>query len=116
MRSSKNILAAISWLSRGPRAGFARYLTATRFYGVDTAKLYFTILASKTDARRMKDFMAADYAPEELRVVDDAVYVLYDTRYNDSKVNNNFIERKLGVAATTRNFNTMSKLVELLRE
>jgi uncharacterized protein (DUF1697 family) len=94
---------------------FRAILERNPFVGVDTSKLYFTILASKPDARRLKDFLAADYAPDEVRVVGDVVYVLYDTRYSDSKVNNNFIERKLGVSATTRNFNTMSKLVELSR-
>jgi uncharacterized protein (DUF1697 family) len=35
------------------------------------------------------------------------------SKYSDLKANNNFIERKLKVAATTRNFNTMSKLIAL---
>jgi uncharacterized protein YdeI (YjbR/CyaY-like superfamily) len=35
----------------------------------------------------------------------------FATRYSDSKFNNNFFERKLKVAATTRNFNTMTKLL-----
>lgn len=30
-----------------------------------------------------------------------------------SKLSNNFLERKLGVSATTRNFNTMSRLVAM---
>lgn len=40
-------------------------------------------------------------------------YVLCATKYSDLKANNNFIERKLKVAATTRNFNTISKLIAL---
>lgn len=43
-------------------------------------------------------------------------YVLCATKYSDLKVNNNFIERKLRVAATTRNYNTVSKIAELGRE
>lgn len=31
----------------------------------------------------------------------------------DSRFNNNYFERKLKVTATTRNFNTMTKLVKL---
>ncbi len=48
-----------------------------------------------------------------MRIVGDAIYTLCATKYSDSKFNNGFFERKLHVAATTRNFNTMTKLVEL---
>ena len=37
-------------------------------------------------------------------------------KYSDVKANNNFIEKKLKLAATTRNFNTISKLVALGNE
>ncbi|HEX3051888.1 MAG TPA: hypothetical protein VHP83_14610 [Aggregatilineaceae bacterium] len=33
--------------------------------------------------------------------------------YGQSKLNNNFLEKKLGVVATTRNTNTMTKLLAL---
>lgn len=35
------------------------------------------------------------------------------TRLSDSKFTNNFFEKKLKIASTTRNFNTMTRLVEL---
>jgi hypothetical protein len=43
----------------------------------------------------------------------DTVYVLVATQCSDFKANNNFIERKLRVAATTQIYRTISKLVEL---
>ncbi len=48
-----------------------------------------------------------------MRVLDDTVYILCATKYADIKVNNTFIERKLQVAATTRVYNTVKKLVAL---
>ena len=33
-----------------------------------------------------------------------------------SKLGNNFLEKKLKIIATTRNFNTLSKLVAMARE
>jgi uncharacterized protein (DUF1697 family) len=44
------------------------------------------------------------------------VYVLYATRYSDSKLNNNAMERKLKVSATTRVYNTVANLVRLAKE
>ena len=45
--------------------------------------------------------------------VDDMLYTLYATKLSDSKFHKNVYERRLKIAATTRNFNTMTKLVEL---
>ncbi|MBV6450165.1 MAG: hypothetical protein MHPDNHAH_00886 [Anaerolineales bacterium] len=33
--------------------------------------------------------------------------------YGSGKLSNNYLEKKLGVAATTRNFNTLTKLIEM---
>lgn len=46
-------------------------------------------------------------------MVDDTIYTRYATKHSDSRFTNNFFERRLKVAATTRNFNTMSRLVDL---
>lgn len=62
---------------------------------------------------RLADLLATDWSPDEVRIVGDAIYTLCATKYSDSKFNNDFFERKLHVAATTRNFNTMTRLVAL---
>lgn len=43
----------------------------------------------------------------------DIVYIKYKTKYSDSKLNNNFLEKQLKTIATTRNFNTIIKLIAL---
>ena len=43
----------------------------------------------------------------------NAIYTCYAAKHSDSKFNNNYFERKLKVTMTTRNLNTMNKLVEL---
>jgi uncharacterized protein (DUF1697 family) len=82
----------------------------------DTTKLYFTLLATKPDARLVEEFLAPGYSPDQVKVIGDVVYVLTATQYSDLKANNNFIERKLRVAATIRVYNTVSRLVELSAE
>jgi uncharacterized protein (DUF1697 family) len=93
--------------------GFRNILAHHPFENVDTTKLYFTLLASEPEARLVEEFLAPGYSPDRVTVVGDVVYVLCATRYSDLKANNNYIERKLRVSGTTRNFNTMSRLVEL---
>ncbi|MCB5362330.1 DUF1697 domain-containing protein [Pusillimonas sp. CC-YST705] len=79
----------------------------------DPAKLYFTLLEASPDDALLQSFHALSHAPDQVSVLGDVAYVLCATKYSNLKANNNFIERKLHVAATTRNFNTMSKLLAL---
>jgi uncharacterized protein (DUF1697 family) len=92
---------------------FRSVLDRNPFAGADAPRLYFSLLASQPDPDRLADFLATDWSPDEVRIIDNAVYTQYATKHSDSKFTNNFFERKLKVAATTRNFNTMTKLVEL---
>ncbi|MGI8765485.1 MAG: DUF1697 domain-containing protein [Gemmatimonadaceae bacterium] len=94
-------------------AEFRRVLERNPFTDADTSRLYFTLLGSLPEAARRAEFASTDWSPENVRVTDDAIYTLYATRYSDSKLNNSTIERRLRVKATTRNFNTTSRLVEL---
>lgn len=92
---------------------FRDVLRRNPFAHADTSRLYFSLLASPPAPDRLADFLATDWSPDQVRIIGDAVYTRYATKHSDSKFNNGFFERKLYVAATTRNFNTMTKLVEL---
>ena len=85
------------------------------FVNVDTARVYFTVLASPPDSVQLKNFLSTDFSPEKIQVIGDTIYTLYNTKYSDSKFTNNFFENKLKIKATTRNFNTMNQLVELAK-
>lgn len=46
----------------------------------------------------------------------DTAYMYIPDTYGRGKLSNNFLEKKLGVAATTRNANTLRKMVEMAEE
>lgn len=94
-------------------AYFKQVLENNPFQGADPARLYFTLLASRPEAALLDAFHGLGHAPDQVQVVGDMAYVLCATKYSDLKANNNFIERKLKVSATTRNFNTLTKLIAL---
>lgn len=50
---------------------------------------------------------------DEFHVKGLTVYLLIHKNYGESKFSNNFIEKKLGVSATTRNWETVNKLIQL---
>jgi uncharacterized protein (DUF1697 family) len=82
---------------------------------VDTARVYFTLLASPPNVTQLKIFLSTGFSPEKIRVTGDTIYTLYNTKYSDSKFTNNYFENKLKIKATTRNFNTMNQLVEMAK-
>ena len=73
----------------------------------------FTLLASAPASPLVEALRGQDFSPDDVRIVATTIYTLYATKLSDSKFHNNYFERKLKVAATTRNFNTLSRLVEL---
>ncbi len=91
-------------------------LAGNPFPDADLSKLYYSLLSSPPAPKQLQDFLEIEFAPDEIRVVDDTIYTLYATKLSDSKFTNNFFEKKLKVAATTRNFNTMTRLVELCEQ
>jgi len=95
---------------------FRNILERNPFMDSDTSKLYFSLLTSLPDPEQLKNFLSLDFSPDKVCVIDDVIYTLYATKLSDSKFTNNYFESKLKVRATTRNFNTMSKLVQLSSE
>lgn len=83
------------------------------FINADGTKLYFSLLATEPDKKLLKEFLSTDFSPDRVRYVNNTIYTLYATKHSDSKFNNNYFERKLRITATTRNLNTMTKLVAL---
>jgi uncharacterized protein (DUF1697 family) len=81
----------------------------------DTAQQYFSLLASAPETSAVQALQQTDFSPDVVQLDGDTIYALYATRYSDSKFNNAYFERKLKVAVTTRNFNTMTKMLAMAR-
>jgi uncharacterized protein (DUF1697 family) len=81
--------------------------------GADPAKLHVTFLATKPAAALVRAAGALDFGADEFRVVGRDVYVHCPNGYGRTKINNQFFEKKLQTVATTRNWNTVKKLLEL---
>jgi uncharacterized protein (DUF1697 family) len=78
-------------------------------------QLHVTFLAEKPGAARVKE-LDPDRSPgDEFSVAGRDVYLYCPNGYGPSKLSNDYFEKKLGVAATTRNWNTVTKLAELAR-
>lgn len=94
-------------------AYFRAILARNPFADGDPAQLYFTLLSGIPEPQLVDAFLAPGYAPDQVRVIDDMVYLRCATSASDTRVNNTFIERKLKLTATTRVYKTIAKVVAL---
>lgn len=76
---------------------------------------YYTFLSDHPDKATLKAFLELDFEPDKIVVRDQVIYTEYKTKGNVSKFNNNFYERKLSVRGTTRNYNTVVKVLALAK-
>ncbi len=81
----------------------------------DTAgtKVLVTFLASKPENKSLPIIRGYLQPREEVVVAGTCVYLHCPDGYATTKLSNNFLEKKLGVQATTRNWKTVLKLFEL---
>jgi len=61
----------------------------------------------------VEKLLSYNYPPDEMMVEGKRVYLFLPDGYGKTKFNNSFIENKLGVSATTRNWHTCLTLLEM---
>jgi uncharacterized protein (DUF1697 family) len=79
----------------------------------DPKQLHVTFLAEKPAAARVKELDPERSPGDEFAVVGREVYLHTPKGYGVSKLSNAWFEQKLGLAGTSRNWNTVTKLAEL---
>lgn len=80
-------------------------------YEIFEKRNYFVF--TKGNYKSIDVFLQKDFSNDQYKIQDDIIHILYDTKYSNSKLNNNYIEKQLKTTATTRNWNTVKKLIEL---
>tara|TARA_R110000744_G_scaffold5802_1_gene20515 strand:+ start:535 stop:1083 length:549 start_codon:yes stop_codon:yes gene_type:complete len=83
---------------------------------ISANKIYFVLLNSLPANELLEKLSEETFENEAYAVVDDCVYLKCSLGYGKAKLNNNLIERKLKVLATTRNYRTMNKMLEINNE
>ena len=82
----------------------------------DHKRLYATFLDEEPASEKLQKLAEVDYSPEEYIVDGRMIYFYSPHGYGRAKMNNNFFEQKLKVKATTRNWNTVNKLLVMSQE
>jgi uncharacterized protein (DUF1697 family) len=90
-------------------------VVAAKPFAADGKAVSVTFLGAKPAAAAVAGIDPAGYGDDLFSVVGADVYLHTPGGYGRSKLNNAFWERKLGVTATTRNWNTVLALADMLR-
>ncbi|MDO5665819.1 MAG: DUF1697 domain-containing protein [Bacteroidia bacterium] len=81
--------------------------------GYDISRVFFTLFNDIPDENLVKNLQEQDFGNDKFVITSNAIYLFIPGSAAETKLNNNFLERKLKIDATTRNFNTLSKMIEL---
>ncbi|MEO6905006.1 MAG: DUF1697 domain-containing protein [Ginsengibacter sp.] len=79
----------------------------------DTKRLYVTFLSEIPAKENVESIGNVDFSPDRFIIFEKVVYIYVDNGYGETRISNNFFEKKLKVKATTRNWNTVNKLSDL---
>ena len=79
----------------------------------DNTKLLVAFLSETPSEAATKSIRKYAVPPEDLVARNREIYLLFPNGYGKSKLSNSFLEKKLGVIATARNWKTVTKLYEL---
>jgi uncharacterized protein (DUF1697 family) len=80
----------------------------------DPTHLHVTFLSARPDPKLVKEIDPAGYAPEEVAFGQREIYNWYPEGFRTAKLTYAFFEKHLGVVATARNWNTVTKLLAML--
>ena len=79
----------------------------------DPSYLHVTFLTEPPSPAALSTLVVPGDAPDEFHVVGQEVYLFCPNGYGRTKLSNQFFERKLNVAATTRNWKTVTALYNM---
>jgi uncharacterized protein (DUF1697 family) len=100
-------------------AEMARVLVANPFLkekGIDPAKLHVTFLQTAPARAVLDALVEPKSGSDRFKCLGQEIYLHCPDGYGRTKLTNNWFEKMLAVRSTTRNWNTVNKLVEMCAE
>jgi len=82
----------------------------------DIMKLHVTLLEKTPDAKLIASVRDEKYQSDEFVIDGSSIYLYCPDGYGMTKFSTTFFEKKLGVPATTRNWKTVTALLDLMKK
>ena len=83
---------------------------------VDTKKLYVAFVSIALQSTSINDLKMSQVKPDEAHIDESRIYIKYDVGAGKTRFDQKYIEKKLNVTATIRNWNTVTQLLKMYEE
>lgn len=83
------------------------------FKDKDLSKVHVSFLSSDQFDYSEEELLKTKTGDEEFQILDKEIYLFLPHGSGRTKLTNNFFERKLGSKATTRNWKTINKIIDI---
>ena len=93
----------------------SKIIASNPFKNETSDNLYITFLSNLPNSNHLENLTELNYLLDEFIVIEKEIY-LNVSSYGTTKLSNSFFENKLKVTATTRNWNTVNKLLAISTE
>jgi uncharacterized protein (DUF1697 family) len=79
----------------------------------DTKKLYVAFISKELSPLAINDLKISNFKPDEAAIDASRIYIKYAVGAGKTKLDQKYIEKKLNVVATVRNWNTVTTLLNM---
>jgi len=83
---------------------------------VDTKKLYVAFVSMTLKSDSINDLKISQFKPDEASIDGNKIYIKYNVGAGKTRFDQKYIEKKLNVTATIRNWNTVTQLLKIYEE
>ena len=77
---------------------------------IDTKKLYVAFISTQLKAENINDLKVSQFKPDEVQIDGNRIFIKYAVGAGKTRFDQKYIEKKLNVSATIRNWNTVNQL------
>jgi uncharacterized protein (DUF1697 family) len=83
---------------------------------VDTKKLYVAFVSKELRAENSNDLKISQFKPDEAQIDGNRIFIKYAVGAGKTRLDQKYIEKKLNLTATIRNWNTVTQLLKMYEE
>jgi uncharacterized protein (DUF1697 family) len=83
---------------------------------VDYKKLYVAFVSKELRSESINDLKISQFKPDEAHIDTTRIFIKYAVGAGKTRLDQKYIEKKLALTATIRNWNTVTQLLQLYEE
>lgn len=83
---------------------------------IDTKKLYVAFVSTVLKSENINDLKISQFKPDEASIDGNRIFIKYAVGAGKTRLEGKYIEKKLNVVVTLRNWNTVTNLLKMYSE